>query len=1031
MKLPFRKNKEFLTALYNILGFYPHNIELYRIAFSHKSLSFRNDNTNKDRKGRERRQRSENTSKPLNNERLEYLGDAVLETVVSDILFRHFPNKREGFLTSTRSKIVQREALNKLAADMGLEQLIQAAQGTRMAHTNIGGNAFEALMGAIYLDRGFHHCQWFIANRVIDHFVDLDNVAQKEVNFKSKLLEWSQKNRININFRDVANEGDEKGFRTTITLEGISLGRGAGRSKKESQQIASKEALTRMRCDEKLYDSIFRAKEKRTAMEAEESFALPKIDEIEASINKDTQCKGNKKTETPVLEKANQDQVTLEADLAYNTAYDENADFEIIDTPPAVHMLTAADYKAKGIPAPPIENELEAAEESEKASRRKKHSPKTVNEAVKGFKKKGREPEQPVQPTGKPSLKEVEDAPRKEKPVPLKKQQQPKAMESVGKAEQLPAECEKQQPKAMEFVDETDNQLAEHGSPHVENNKPHLENNKPGVESDTPAVKRERQQEKAENPLRGERPFENQTALPEEVIEDALLQASDAAFATLQAAPKAQKEPCMSYLLAAVKAQAEQREQLAESESQPAAEVSDEAPVVPSTVVEHDAIATDTECAVTAVQAATVHLEMPTIETLVHKEVETAKLAVAPTGEQEPEYEVAATPTMLDEAVDDHAVQTIADSAVAEAVTDAVATVSEESQPQSVADGAVNGPQYEQDTDDVTTTAICDIKAGMPGDDDFHALAQKLVTDTQIISFPIDEVGDEEVEDNSENPLSTTHDYAAHTTGFDDGVKVDEEEEDDDFAALAITPVTVPGDEDEDVADVQAVVHDANDLHVLPVELQSATEAHQSAPEVDLAEAKSGQQLQKDAAGSAKADAEAEKAAMPAVVQLQDFIITKDLISVELTPFDEASSEVGAQDSCSLQPGAVAPKLRHLSLDDFVFGMDSEAEMTEPDQDDSEVLVPKNRKPRRKRRKPSSKPAEPPGTEQQETPVKAAAVPVRNKRPMPENAVGKPAKVREQSRVKAGVEPANWAESPNAQPKPQRRYRRPGRKNEG
>lgn len=143
MKLPFRKNKEFLTALYHILGFYPHNIEVYRIAFSHKSLTYRRPAAGRKPKDR-KPQRSENTSKPLNNERLEYLGDAILEAVVSDILFRHFSHKREGFLTSTRSKIVQRESLNRLAAEMGLERLIQAAQGTRMTHTNIGGNAFEA-----------------------------------------------------------------------------------------------------------------------------------------------------------------------------------------------------------------------------------------------------------------------------------------------------------------------------------------------------------------------------------------------------------------------------------------------------------------------------------------------------------------------------------------------------------------------------------------------------------------------------------------------------------------------------------------------------------------------------------------------------------------------------------------------------------------------------------------------------------------------------------------------------------------------
>lgn len=394
MKLPFRKNKEFLSALYDILGFYPHNIEIYRIAFSHKSLSYRRDADSKkggkDRKvnNRDRKQRSENTSKPLNNERLEYLGDAVLETIVSDILFHHFPHKREGFLTSTRSKIVQREALNRLAADMGLEKLILAAQGTRMSHTNIGGNAFEALMGAIYLDRGFKTCQWFINNRVIGQYVDLDNVAQKEVNFKSKLLEWSQKNRININFKDSACDG-EKGFRTVISIEGITIARGSGRSKKESQQEASKEALTRMRREPATYDSIFRAKEKRTAMEAEESFALPKIDTIEDGLSKGkaSKAKGKNKADAPVLDeqdsKAPKSAQEL-SDEAYDTAYDEAASYEVIDTPPAEPVLTAEDYEAKGIPAPPEEDELKAADESLRKKRTRNRGPKTMGDAVKG-----------------------------------------------------------------------------------------------------------------------------------------------------------------------------------------------------------------------------------------------------------------------------------------------------------------------------------------------------------------------------------------------------------------------------------------------------------------------------------------------------------------------------------------------------------------------------------------------------------------------------------------------------------------------
>ena len=420
MKLPFRKNKEFLKALYDILGFYPHDIEIYRIAFSHKSLTYRRDRNTNDKRGanREKRNKPEAPTKPLNNERLEYLGDAVLETVVSDILFRHFNTKREGFLTSTRSKIVQREALNRLATQMGLETLIQAAQGTRMVHTNIGGNAFEALMGAIYLDRGFKYCHWFIENRVIGHYVDLESVAQKEVNFKSKLLEWCQKNRINTNFRDSASNDSERGFRSTIVLEGITVGKGTGRSKKESQQVASKDALTRMRKEQKLYDSIFRAKEKRTAMEADESFALPKIDEIENIISK---SEGKRK---PVLEgkpaEADADEVQQLMDSAYDEAYNEKAEFEVIgnaeeeseyseyatDIQPDA-TAEEVEHSARTQPTavlPEKKTEEERPAPVTKAQRRRERnrSAKTVDDAVKGGQRRAKVQKQEEKPAEKP-----------------------------------------------------------------------------------------------------------------------------------------------------------------------------------------------------------------------------------------------------------------------------------------------------------------------------------------------------------------------------------------------------------------------------------------------------------------------------------------------------------------------------------------------------------------------------------------------------------------------------------------------------
>ncbi len=468
MKLPFRKNKEFLSALYDILGFYPHDIEIYRIAFSHKSLAYQmaRDNSKgaktgaagKDRKGasrdrRDRKPHSENTQKPLNNERLEYLGDAVLETVVSDILFRHFPHKREGFLTSTRSKIVQREALNRLASEMGLEKLILAAEGTRMSHTNIGGNAFEALMGAIYLDRGFKYCHWFITNRVVGQYVDLDTVAQKEVNFKSKLLEWSQKNHININFKD-SYAGDEKGFRTVITLEGLTIARGVGRSKKESQQEASKEALTRMRHEPNTYDSIFRAKEKRTAMEAEESFALPKIDEIEESLTvtdgKVTK-KGKKKDKAtaPVLEerKSNAAKSAAKAasDEAYDAAYDASAAYEVIDTPPAEEVVTEAFCEEKGLPAPPQEDELKEADDKLRKKRTRNRGPKTLGDAVKGVDKGATTAEEKAEKREAERLAEVE---RQRAKAERKRQEAEKA--------KAKAEAELQRKQAEEAKAETE-----------------------------------------------------------------------------------------------------------------------------------------------------------------------------------------------------------------------------------------------------------------------------------------------------------------------------------------------------------------------------------------------------------------------------------------------------------------------------------------------------------------------------------------------------------------------------------------------
>ena len=267
IKLPFRKEKELFSALYQILGFYPHNISVYKQALLHKSVGKRNE------KGR-----------PQNNERLEFLGDAVLDAVVGDIVYRHFEGKREGFLTNTRSKLVSRETLGKLAQEMGIDQLILSAGHSSSHNSYMNGNAFEALVGAIYLDRGYAACMRFMERRILTQLINIDKVAYKEVNFKSKLLEWSQKNRVKMEFRDLEQTRDENGspvFTVQVFIEGLEGCKGTGFSKKESQQKASKATLQRLRREPQLIDAIFAVKADRTKMEEEPVMAAPDLDKLE------------------------------------------------------------------------------------------------------------------------------------------------------------------------------------------------------------------------------------------------------------------------------------------------------------------------------------------------------------------------------------------------------------------------------------------------------------------------------------------------------------------------------------------------------------------------------------------------------------------------------------------------------------------------------------------------------------------------------------------------------------------------------
>ena len=236
------------------MGFYPRNISLYHQALLHKSSMIRAKD-----------------GKAQNNERLEFLGDAVLDLVIAHLVYEHFEGRSEGFLTNTRAKIVQRETLNKLAVKIGLDRMLKSEMHLYAHNNYLYGNAFEAFIGAIYLDRGYEKCKEFIQTRIIREYIDLDKLSRKEMNFKSRLIEWGQKNKFKIEFNLLSQEQDSSGspvFQTEIRVENISLGEGIGYSKKESQQAASKISLNAVK-NKTLVVQIQQAKEERLSQNGE------------------------------------------------------------------------------------------------------------------------------------------------------------------------------------------------------------------------------------------------------------------------------------------------------------------------------------------------------------------------------------------------------------------------------------------------------------------------------------------------------------------------------------------------------------------------------------------------------------------------------------------------------------------------------------------------------------------------------------------------------------------------------------------
>lgn len=230
VKYYFSKNKKFYKLIYQLVGFYPSNLQVFKVAFTHKSASRYFDKT----------------KNHLNNERLEFLGDAILAAVVADFLFSYFPYKKEGFLTKMRSRIVSREQLNDIALDIGLQYHI-VSQSRINGTKNIYGNALEALIGAVYIDKGYNRTKEFIIKKLINKNIDLKELSLTDSDYKSQLIEWSQKNKIDLKFDDEEIESTEQNsqyFTSAVKVGENILGTGKGLSKKEAQQNASKEALS-------------------------------------------------------------------------------------------------------------------------------------------------------------------------------------------------------------------------------------------------------------------------------------------------------------------------------------------------------------------------------------------------------------------------------------------------------------------------------------------------------------------------------------------------------------------------------------------------------------------------------------------------------------------------------------------------------------------------------------------------------------------------------------------------------------------
>ncbi|MGY0391100.1 ribonuclease III [Bizionia sp. KMM 8389] len=223
-----KKDGNFFVPIQNILGFKPKNIDYYRKAFTHRSMNIRDADGH-----------------PINYERLEFLGDAMLGSVIASHLYSEVPSGDEGYLTKMRSKIVSREHLNELGKDLGLIDLVKSKIPTGHFGENIHGNLFEALVGAIFLDRGYKYCEKFIFKKVIIPYVDITQLEGKVISYKSLLIEWCQKEKKTFNYNVYEDTGNDdiRHFSVKLSIDDKVVAKARATSKKKAEEKASKRAF--------------------------------------------------------------------------------------------------------------------------------------------------------------------------------------------------------------------------------------------------------------------------------------------------------------------------------------------------------------------------------------------------------------------------------------------------------------------------------------------------------------------------------------------------------------------------------------------------------------------------------------------------------------------------------------------------------------------------------------------------------------------------------------------------------------------